>query len=605
MMDRYAALAWSPMSADQAERARRLSVALRAADCGLTVGFEAPGRAVLHTRERGARFARHPVGESGVALGALFLREGERAPLAPGRLPASVADAAVASNGAALTRSCWGRYIAFLRDQAAGATIVLRDPSGAAPGYRLVVDDVVLIFSHLDLVAGLPGVRLTVDWSYVIDNFLNPELAGSATGYREVEELTPGARYAFSPDGVDVDLCWTPASFCRDSLEDADEAAAALIEEARVCIESWAAAYGRILHSLSGGLDSAIVLSLLAAAAAAPEIACFNYYTPEEDGDERRFARAAAARAGLTLWEAPMPSAFDGFDALARTVPRTARPDLRIFVLGLDRLQEEAGRAHAAECYMSGEGGDHLFLRAPREGPLADYAAIRGFDRRFMEIAMDCARQSRRPVGDMIWRALVSNFGSGAPVGRPPPFRHPFVKRGAIAARRSAARPHPWKNEIASAPPGKRFQAECLPAALMRRPVFGRCERADIVHPLLSQPLIETCLRIPTYVLNGGGRDRGLARRAFREHLPREILYRETKGSTGSYLGGLFSSNLSRFREYILGGVLIEQAFIDRAGLERLLTPEGIARPDALFPILKAAASEFWLRQQETSQRRA
>ena len=45
-------------------------------------------------------------------------------------------------------------------------------------------------------------------------------------------------------------------------------------------------------------------------------------------------------------------------------------------------------------------------------------------------------------------------------------------------------------------------------------------------HPLLSQPLIETCLRIPVHLLATEGWDRAVARRAFSTDLPAEVYQR-------------------------------------------------------------------------------
>jgi hypothetical protein len=46
----------------------------------------------------------------------------------------------------------------------------------------------------------------------------------------------------------------------------------------------------------------------------------------------------------------------------------------------------------------------------------------------------------------------------------------------------------------------------------------------DVVSPLYAQPVLETLLRIPLYRLFEGGRDRGLARRAFENDVPEPIL---------------------------------------------------------------------------------
>ena len=65
---------------------------------------------------------------------------------------------------------------------------------------------------------------------------------------------------------------------------------------------------------------------------------------------------------------------------------------------------------------------------------------------------------------------------------------------------------------------------------------LGQEGDAERISPLFSQPLVELCLRIPTYVLTHGGWDRAVARRAFYDDLPPEIRNRRHKGGIEEHL---------------------------------------------------------------------
>src|SRR5690606_6996824 len=52
---------------------------------------------------------------------------------------------------------------------------------------------------------------------------------------------------------------------------------------------------------------------------------------------------------------------------------------------------------------------------------------------------------------------------------------------------------------------------------------------APRVRVYLTQPIIETCLRIPSWVMTYGGVDRGLARKAFQRDLPQDVVRRFSK----------------------------------------------------------------------------
>jgi asparagine synthase (glutamine-hydrolysing) len=113
--------------------------------------------------------------------------------------------------------------------------------------------------------------------------------------------------------------------------------------------------------------------------------------------------------------------------------------------------------------------------------------------------------------------------------------------------------------------------------------------------PLLSQPILELCLRIPVYVLRDGGQDRALARAAFADVLPPEILSRTSKGNTHSHMHEVFENNLPLIREILPGGYLVTEGFIDGATLEDLLNQHRAAEP-YMVEILDYVCVESWAR---------
>ena len=95
-------------------------------------------------------------------------------------------------------------------------------------------------------------------------------------------------------------------------------------------------------------------------------------------------------------------------------------------------------------------------------------------------------------------------------------------------------------------------------------------------HPLCSQPVVEACLALPTALLTAGGRDRGLARKAFRERLPDTIVNRRSKGEMTRIYGRLIVDNLDILRPWLIDGRLAALGLIDRATAETELTPEAL-----------------------------
>jgi asparagine synthase (glutamine-hydrolysing) len=101
-----------------------------------------------------------------------------------------------------------------------------------------------------------------------------------------------------------------------------------------------------------------------------------------------------------------------------------------------------------------------------------------------------------------------------------------------------------------------------------------REREAPSIHPLISQPVVELCLRIPTYVLLNGGVSRGLAREAFKDILPKEVYGRVSKGTGSTAQQQFISHNMPLIRERLLDGILVREGILDKRKLESFLVPD-------------------------------
>lgn len=155
---------------------------------------------------------------------------------------------------------------------------------------------------------------------------------------------------------------------------------------------------------------------------------------------------------------------------------------------------------------------------------------------------------------------------------------------------------HPWLATCRDVAPAKFLHIADLIDLQSYYFSFGRAAVADLVYPLFSQPVIELCLRIPTYVLTQGGRDRALARRAFAGMVPAPILARETKGDITSFYNRVLSREIELVRALLLEGMLAEQRLLDRARLERHLREDHVMRGDRIVDIMVYLCVEAWAR---------
>jgi asparagine synthase (glutamine-hydrolysing) len=140
------------------------------------------------------------------------------------------------------------------------------------------------------------------------------------------------------------------------------------------------------------------------------------------------------------------------------------------------------------------------------------------------------------------------------------------------------------------------MQIRFLSQVVNRHRPIPRLERAPQHHPLLSQPLMEVCLQIPTYLLLRGGRERALARQAFADRVPAQILRRRDKGSIVSHATEMLRQSETFVRELLLDGALAGAGVIVRKELEPYIVQGQPFREEHLLPLLACIAAEVWAR---------
>jgi asparagine synthase (glutamine-hydrolysing) len=114
--------------------------------------------------------------------------------------------------------------------------------------------------------------------------------------------------------------------------------------------------------------------------------------------------------------------------------------------------------------------------------------------------------------------------------------------------------------------------------------------------PLLAQPVVEACLRVPSWMWIDGGRNRAIARDAFSEALPETILNRRSKGTFMNYTASVYRRSRQTIASFLLDGSLQAQGLLDRAALERYLAQPPVARDDTFMRLFDLCMIENWVR---------
>ncbi|HUN70764.1 MAG TPA: asparagine synthase-related protein [Steroidobacteraceae bacterium] len=598
-MFRYVAFVWNDRDPAVRESAHALLQRHWASGQEWQAVLRGSGVEVRHAKSGPSSCGAYVLAEGGgVVLGNLFARAQDGvSTAAPPEIGAADSRAILDSDGRHLIESFWGRYVAVLHDAPARATWVLRDPSGGLPCYLVRCRGVDIYFSQIEDIAALLDAPLEVNWSYLIAAVCFLREHSQGTALREVTQVLAGECVETRAGVCKRLFYWDPLRIANtEVIEDLATAVAAMRQCVRDVVHAWASCYGHLLLSLSGGLDSSIVLACLRDAPSRPRVTCFHYYPLGADLDERAYARAAAAGAGLELIERARDSSFSLQPLL--TVRRAPEPTNYPYFLEHSRLDAQLAAECGAAAVVIGYGGDQLFYQERAEWAPGDFLHRRGPRPAVLRVALDAAQMDQisvwRVLGQAVSGYLVQQRWSVLQeAGRMRPLLVPSV---IAEAKRSAAYVHPLLRHPRGAPSGKLWHAHQISQPFDFYDPLGRDGDAERISPLFSQPVMELCLRIPTYVLTHGGWERAVARRAFYGDLPPEIRNRRNKGGIEEHLRLTLEHNRGFLRELLLDGALVRQGVVDRGRLAEVLS--GRASRIAAGPgeILEYAGIESWLR---------
>jgi len=465
----------------------------------------------------------------------------------------------------------WGRYVMVWRDDD-GRLVILRDPTGAMDCVWWRHGGAVLAAQEppraLDRLMP-PG--LAIDWAVLGEMAAAPELLGDRLALTGLEAVNPGTTAIIDETDATVAV-WTPSAFCR-SGSGWDESFDGLADVADATVDGLVQPHRRIMAELSGGLDSAIAASCLKATGHADQTDFINFYGDWREGDERPYATAAAAHLGLELVTVRKPVQPITRRQLA-PLGESVRPALQGLDVTYDSAVAARMRCSGATGLLTGQGGDAVFFQAPDPAVVADRRRREGVASLSPAFIAAVARWTRHSA----WTVLGGALGMRTTAGR-----------GVTGGRR-----HPWLEDFDDLPPAKAGQLRQFVNAQL---FWGDCLRAragDLLHPFLSQPVAEHCLKIPADRLIAGVRDRGLARQAFAGRLPSMLTERRSKGDLSCFYGHVTRASLPLLKPLLLDGLQVGQGLLDRKALEADLSEAALIASPSYNRLLVAAVLEVW-----------
>ena len=548
--------------------------------------------------------------QGGVILGKLFLRGQPCTSIASGRCSSDFSSKLIRTRGRNLIDECWGSYVAFLYSTSNRSITVLRSPMSSVPCFQSRIGDLCAFYSSVEDFSSLHLTRLTVDWDLVAAQATNGDYLTSSTGIREITEIQAGDAVSMDSHGYSTVRYWDPREICRrPQIEDFETASRLLREATQESIDGWTSRYPNAMLLLSGGLDSSIVLGCMTQSPSRPAITCATYYS-DQIGDERRYARAVAAKLDVELHE--LERSMDASLEMILGCRRTSRPLLSFSAFDRYARDLALAKSHGARAIFDGELGDNVFGGGTGH-EVADYLAMHGLKPGALRVAADYAliaktsgwqalrtgfREHRDKNKHTYWSILkyieVAGYDASA---------SGLISSDALASYRAVASRyiHPWFLDMEGVPLGRFaivYGLFTMTSGFAEIPfAFGAPGDPALISPLSSQPLVELSLKIASFLHVRGGRERAVARHAFARVLPASVANRVGKGTNSQWLHALVNAHASFLRETLWDGFLVRSGILDKYKLERALSLSISNTTVGVLDVIRMLYIEAWLRR--------
>ncbi|MDH5822708.1 asparagine synthase C-terminal domain-containing protein [Luteimonas sp. RD2P54] len=482
----------------------------------------------------------------------------------------------------------WGEYVLLLPGQGGeGKTTVVRDPSGAVP--CVFSTDGRFVTSDLSLATRSGIHQRRINWDFIAHYLQYPHAKTRATGLQGIEELLPGCALHVRSRKASVSPVWFPWHYVRTDERHVspEEAATSVRSTVEGVTQALADTDRSILLEASGGLDSTIVGACLRGTGA--DVSCLTLVTPVPGADERRYAGLIAAGLGVPLNDQIL--SFDAADFESKPPGDLPVPAVTAFQHAIDRIVVDAATAAGVSSLYSGGGGDTVFGSLASASPAADAVKELGI-RRGLSTMMSLSEIHRCTF----WKAAGLSVRKLVHPTRAP--RKPDTSLLRPSLETMAVEEHPWWQLPPETLPGDRERIIDLAGTQVFRDGAPRRYRFALRLPLLSQPVMEECLRVPSWMWLLGGRNRAIARNAFSDVLPEAVARRRSKGNFTHYIGGIYQRQKHAMRNMLIEGELQARGLVDPEAVAAFVERPLLPRDKTFLRMFDLAMVENWVRHQ-------
>lgn len=493
-----------------------------------------------------------------------------------------------------IASSCWGRYSGVLFDAKSNSLSLIRDPLGLTTLYYYRVSESLVFSTDITLLYDLLKPRPALDWNYFIEFLLDENHVLQKTPFEGIEELFPGYEYTVTGSAIYKKFIWNiPTQQEHLVLTPDDTIEEELLHKLISCVKAWTKASKGITVELSGGVDSSSLLILLTSILGKdiPIIAVHYHDTNTPSSQELAYAQNIADACGSPLKIidlAPLPL----IDELSY-YGRFTKPNSFLLIPGLSKQLAYYADTTSCPDILSGQGGDHVFLAPPEEISLADYWLDHGF-KGISEPLNQLSAQYRTSWWSLVKKSLKALAGYFSGLLPQQESDNKDIFEPTTLALLKPYRPYLDK-ELQRYYPAKASQIRALSHAVAYADRDERFNNKVVIHPLLSQPLVEYALRIPTYRTIKKDYNRYFFRKAVSRLKQSPVIWRKSKGEVSASYLKLMNNQYDTIRQLLHEGSLIKAAILKSSWIDDNLTQVRHGTASNLLPFLRVIACQLWL----------
>jgi len=250
-------------------------------------------------------------------------------------------------------------------------------------------------------------------------------------------------------------------------------------------------------------------------------------------------------------------------------------------------------RETGATVIFSGGGGDNIFCSLQSVAAAVDCLDSPDGRGKFWRVTRDLSQLTGASMFKIARKAWLRARQRNRQY--PPPFDPLFLSERAIATARTAPL-HPWLQRL---PPVLQGKGAHVAAMLGVQSLTEDTDALDPLaphYPLLAQPIVELCLRVPTWLWYDRGCNRAAARHAFSADLPPAIAWRRSKGTPDGFVVELYDTRRAQIRDLLSTGNLARHGLLDLTALLPVLDDPAPVRGSDHGRIMRLLDIEAWTR---------